>query len=300
MKSGSGDFDDTTRLISGLLDGGLSPDERVRLELRLEKDVETRRIYLQMVDQEIELACLVAPDRDRIPGAVSAVIEEETPVARARRSYAGWWIAAAAAAAIALTAVFFWPRDTPIPVSVEPDVWSADFESGTAPGWVGGIVAEGLPAGSKFGLAAVRQVKPFGTVWGIEAPARWDEGFVSVTPASTLHITWRYNGSPLSDVFLHTLPPGASGNQPAMYRLTGSQFPGPAGQWQSATIPLARFVRKVPDSATGEMKFTGPPPAAGEAIAVLSFSAPHAVDFVIDSIRILPAGSGTESIQPLP
>jgi len=298
------DFDDTARLISALLDGSLKGIERTRLELQLESDPAARRLYLQMIDQEIELQFMAVPADDAVIVSMTAALEQQVADRRARHRRWAAGMLAAAAAAVILVAVR-WPQGVPVerprpPVAAATvaESWAADFEDGNARGWEGTLVTTGLPAGSKYGLAAARQIKPYGTVWDIESPANWDDGFVSLTTRSTLHVTYRLNGTALRDVFLHTIPSAAG--QPSMYRLTGSQFPGPAGQWQTASIPFALFSRKEPNSATGELKFTGGPPEDGETIAVLSFSAPHAVDLVIDRIWITPDGTGSETIQPLP
>src|SRR4030095_15386435 len=56
--------EDTARLISALLDEQIEEDERVRLELLIETDAAARRLYFQMIDQEVELSCLVVPAGD--------------------------------------------------------------------------------------------------------------------------------------------------------------------------------------------------------------------------------------------
>ena len=60
-------YAELTRLISGLLDERLEAAERARLELLLESDPAARRIYLQLVNQEIELECLVVPENRTVP-----------------------------------------------------------------------------------------------------------------------------------------------------------------------------------------------------------------------------------------
>src|SRR5262245_26031206 len=52
------------RLISALLDNRLSPEDRARLEALLAADSQARLLYMQMVDQEIELPCLIAAIQD--------------------------------------------------------------------------------------------------------------------------------------------------------------------------------------------------------------------------------------------
>jgi hypothetical protein len=296
------DFDDTTRLISGLLDDGLSLDERVRLELRLEGDADARRLYMQMVDQEIEFACLLAPERRQVAGAISAAIEEEGAAVRAGWRRAAWLLAAAAGLALAFV---LWPRVIPkelpgVVANAEPRAWSADFENGAAPGWVGEIVTEGLPAGSKFGLRTVDRETGGGVSSQIQLPADWNRGLFALTPRSTLHVTYRRATSAgWLDVFMHTSGGSAQAPENSMFMLRHGQFPGAAGEWQTASIPFSLFVRKVPDPTTGELAFIGGAPRDGEFVLALVFGGSPGFDLVIDRIWLTPDGPATESIQAL-
>jgi hypothetical protein len=301
------DFDEAARLISALLDGRLTGVERTRLALLLERDPAIRRLYFQMMDQEIELQTMAAPAADSEISPLSAGFEGRS--ANRRQHWRQWWLLGLLTAGAAAAVALLWPRTPPPEGNPDPvastaasAVWSADFENGIPQGWFGTPVTTGLPPGSTEGIAAAKRSYPYGTFWVIEAPESWNEGFAPLTSHSTLHITYRLVGSGAAlSVFLHTLsnPLVANPEPYAMHRLAGSQFPGAAGGWRTASIPLSLFVKKVPDPS-GELKFSGGPPAPGDKAASLAFSSPQPVDLVIDSIWITPDGTGTEVIQPLP
>jgi hypothetical protein len=80
----------------------------------------------------------------------------------------------------------------------------ADFESGAAPGWIGKIVMEGLPAGSSPGFAQSSGKRGPG-FFANPNSADWDRGLFVLTPVSTLHVTYRH-GTPDGwlNVFMHT------------------------------------------------------------------------------------------------
>jgi hypothetical protein len=287
--------DDTARLISGLLDGQLLEKDRLRLELQLETDPVACRLYLQMIEQEVELSCLAGPaDTGKVVSLAAAQNEKRVH----------WLLVAAAAAVVVLAALWMVPpRDTgrrqPIAVG-DAASWEADFENGAAPGWTGEIVATGLPPGSRHGLKTVGEPSANGPVYQIALPADWNDGLFALTPRSTLHLTYRLGQPTGMDVLLHTLPADPVAGRPSMFRLTAARFPGTAGVWQTASIPFALFQRKVPDPATGELVFRGGPPSVGEAVAALSFSQPHEFELVIDRIWITLDGTGVETIRPFP
>jgi hypothetical protein len=286
--------EDTARLICGLLDARLPERERLRLEVQLESDAAARQLYLQMVDQEIELSCLVAPaDTEKVVSLAAARSEP-------RRTR---WLLAAAAALALLAALWMVlrPRETVRPVvDGIATTWAADFESGSAPGWKGELVTTGLPPGSLYALRAAPERSADGVVYHIALPADWGAGLFALTARSTLHVTYRISRPTGMDVLMHTFSADLVPRRPSMFRLTGAQFPGAAGVWQTASIPFALFVQKIPDPATGTLTFSGGPPRDGEVVAALSFSQPHEFDLVIDRIWITPDGTGTETIRTLP
>src|SRR5678816_2859033 len=102
-----------TRLISGLLDGRLSIAEHEHLESLLAANADARRLYMQMIDQEIELPCIVASlqgearRRDEISSRQNAL----EALAAKRTLWRHWGFRAAVALGmVILVAVFALPR----------------------------------------------------------------------------------------------------------------------------------------------------------------------------------------------
>ena len=305
MSGRPGDFDGTTRLISGLLDGRLSPDERLRLESQLEREPDARRLYFQMIDQDIELSCLLAPTRDRIADVIVFGMEDESARRAGWRRRAVWLLGVAATIVLAL---LLWPRVTPkesmrpVPpvAEAEPREWNADFENGSARGWIGEIVREDLPAGSKFAIRSVERESGGELFAQLHLPADWDRGLFALTARSTLHLTYRHR-TPAGwlNVFMHTDGGNFRGARNSMFILQHGQFPGAAFEWQTASIPFSRFIRKEIDPLTGELAFIGGPPRDEELVFALFFSGSPGFDLVIDRIWITPDGPGIETIQPV-
>jgi hypothetical protein len=299
---GRSDKEEVLSLISGLLDERLSPAENARLRSLLESDAEARRLYMQMVDQEVELSCLLT---SAVPASASSILPLETVGEEAKH----WRWRVLAVAAVVLIAVGIlallipqvWRADkTPtsgaFPVA---DTWSEDFENGQGVGWIGELVTVGLPAGSRFGIMAgpVRQAD--GTHHAIKLPEDWGKGLVALTRRSTLHITYRVGKPGELNVFMHTVLPEPGRGRYGMYLLGAPEFPRRVGEWQTASIPLSRFVRKVEVPPDNVLEFEGGPPEPGESITTVLFSSTEEMDFVIDRIWVTPEGPAREEIRPL-
>ena len=284
------------RLISGLFDGQLSPDERARLELLLESNPAARRLYFQFIDQEIELECRLGPAHLASAPAVAA---QTPPVSRR-----GLWRAILAAAAVIALLLLFWsnrdagraPRSVPPIANV--GTWQEDFERGVLGDWSGELVTTNLPATSRFAIRATTTPGPDGSIYRLASPENWRTGLVELTESSTLHLTYRFaSDTPWLNVFIHTTTP--DGASPSMFLLKAAQFPGAHNQWQTASIPFRLFQRKIPDPITGTPVFIGSGPISGEHLAALVISAPHPIDLIIDRIWITPTGPLQELIEPL-
>jgi hypothetical protein len=302
-------YEELTRLISALLDRDLTEPERARLEARLQTDAQARRLYMQMVDQEIELSCLqVAGTQEERAGKILPLLQpgetKATELASGRRPR---WLAAAAilVLATAMATVVFRNRpgagsvpqpSPPRAESLSDATWSEGFEQGLPPGWTGRLVSTNLPAGSKHGVAAGPRQSQDGVYHAIQLPEDWNRGLFALSEDSTLHITYRFVKGAHVNVFMHAVPADTSISTPSMFQLSPHQFPRSARQWQMASIPFSSFVRKV-RSPEGRMEFIGGPPAAGERVATISFSWPEEIDFVIDRIWVTPNGSGEEKNQ---
>jgi hypothetical protein len=172
--------------------------------------------------------------------------------------------------------------------------WSEDFESGSALGWTGRIVDTDLPRGSQFGFAAVPMHYPDGVYYGIKLPDQWQKGLFTLEAGSTLHITYKLGSRLGVNVFMHTMHPNTA-TKVDMFELRPSRFPGKSGQWQTASIPFSKFVRKV-RLADGRWQFAGGPPTPGEIVATLVFSTPEELDLIIDKIWVTSTGTTDEEV----
>lgn len=307
--------DEVARLISALLDDRISAEEHARLEAILKEDVASRRLYMQMVDQEIELPCLV-PSADAQAVArhqMAARQDSSRKFARASRLWRCWLLGGGLAFGLAmfLVAMFAPPdwfkRPAAVPHEAPPaaavrDSWAEDFESGQSGLWYGRMVTTNLPPGSRYGLAAIAKHYSTGDhVYAVQLPEDWNQGLVALTPESTLNVTYRLGRRTHVNVFTHTIPARPSPEREyEMYQLrTSGGFPGRSGRWQTAAIPFANFVRKVAVEPGGAVSFAGGPPEAGELITTLAFASVEPSDLVIDRVWIAPTGSQREEIVPL-
>ena len=279
--------DDTARLISALLDERLEEAERVRLELVIETDATARRLYLQMIDQEIELSCLIVPAGD--VRVLPVEFKRAAPVEHRWRRLA--LVAALLLLAVIVAAVaprvFERKKVAPLAASNPDTAMSEDFERGVKAGWQGAIFSAGLPGGSKFGIAPVAVDHPYGRIYTIQSPENWHDGLFALTDRSTLHVTFRWGKVGHVNVFVHTLDPRAPGSF-AMFQLRTNAFPKNSTDWQTAAIPFSEFIRKIPASPGGPPEFIGGPPLAGERVTALSFSNPDGLDLVIDRVWVTP------------
>jgi hypothetical protein len=303
-------YEELTWLVSALLDGQLSVQESARLESLLQSDPTARSMYMQMIDQEVELSCLIGPADVETKVSVLATLPARS-AKEAVYSVRGRLLLAAAAVVLLGGFVFAlllparWrgekitaPSSTALQLAL-PDAWAADFENGALSQWFGRVVSNNLPADSKYGIAmAVREYPPVGPHYIIQLPEDWNRGLFTLTTNSTLHVTY-YLGTPGAvNVFMHTLPPEEEVSRYSMFQLFSGQFPGRPNDWRTASIPFLRFVRKVP-APGGGLEFAGGPPEPGERVTTLVFSSLQEIDFVIDRIWITPTGSGVEEVRPL-
>ena len=290
------------RLISALLDGHLSDEERSRLETLLRADPQARQIYMQMVDQEIELPLLLRADAPRESVGNIVPLTELPPVESAQRNQRPrrWLLAAAAMVLFMGTmAALVFSRDrggkqtTEAPnlesaSSLARETWSEDFESGAAPGWIGTLVSTNLPPGSKHAMTTGLKNFPEGDYQTIQSPENWVNGLFTLTERSTLHISYRFPRGRYVNVFMHALPADTGDSTPSMFQLRPTQSPPATQQWRTTSIPFSQFVRKIETAPGRAPRFVGGPPMAGERVAVLAFSSVEEVDFAIDRIWITP------------
>jgi hypothetical protein len=301
--------DELQRLISALLDERLSPEEHTRLEALLAADPQARLLYMQMVDQEIELPCVVAAAQEAHKAPALPPVPRSL-FARLRALYPGWrrWaLGACAFAGVILFAtvvrLYIEPVSIPQPITTTTaarDSWSEDFETGAATGWHGQLVTNDLPPGSQYGIAATVREFPGGAqTYVIQLPEEWKRGFVAITTQSVLNVIYRLGNRTHVNVFAHTIPAPEERDY-RMYQLTpGGGFPGRSGRWQTASIPFSSFKRKIVTEPGGALSFVGGPPSAGEFVTTLSFASVEPNDLVIDRVWITPTGPTREQIIPL-
>src|SRR5687768_13988645 len=96
-------YEELTRLVSALLDGQLSAEESARLQSLLESDPAARSGYMQMIDQEIELSCLLgsADVESKVSFLATLPARKAEEAASGRR----YWRVFAAAAVVLLVGV---------------------------------------------------------------------------------------------------------------------------------------------------------------------------------------------------
>lgn len=307
--------DELARLVSALLDDRITAEEHARLEAILTGDASARRLYMQMVDQEIELPCLVASAQAQAVAGHQMASRQDSSreFARASSLWRRWLLGGTLAFGMAMFVVAMFappgwfkkpaavPREVP-PVAGMGDSWAEDFESGRLGLWYGRMVTTNLPPGSRYGLAAIAKHYPTGDpVYAVQLPEDWNRGLVTLTLESTLNLTYRLGRRTHVNVFLHTIPARPTPEREyEMYQLrTGGGFPGRSERWQTASIPFANFVRKVAVEPGGAVSFVGGPPEAGELITTLAFSSVEPSDLIIDRVWITPTGSQGEKIVPL-
>ena len=284
--------EELTRLISGLLDGRLSAAEHERLESLLLADMQARRLYMQMVDQEIELPCLIASAQGEAATREEVGAWMEPPLASARGLWQRWVLAAAGAVALIVLAIVVLQRPRSSQMAAVPavsDSWSEDFERGAPTLWYGRIVTNDLPPGSKYGIAPIMREYATGDApYVLQLPEDWNQGLFALTNESTLHVTYRLGNRGHVNVFMHTIPIEPNATDYAMYQLRGTPFSGRTGEWHTATIRFSDFVRKVEGEPGGARLFVGGPPQPGELVTTLSFSSVEPIDFVVDRVWITP------------
>ncbi|MCI0541442.1 MAG: hypothetical protein L0Z50_40095 [Verrucomicrobiales bacterium] len=311
-------YEELTKLISALLEGRLTERERTRLEALLQADSQARRLYMQMIDQEVELSCLLVPAdvQDHERAKILPLIQclPEKPILSSPKRWPRWRLAAAAAVLLLFGTVFavvvsrdhFWekPADAPqqpITNPRVPDKWIEDFEQGLLRGWVGTLVTSNLPPGSQYGIAAVvREDASGGDVRVIQLPEDWHRGLFALTTESALNLTYRIANRGHVNVFMHTIPsdPGVNGYH--MYQLGTAPFWSAGfGEWRTVSIPFSQFARKVVVKPRGTREFVGGPPQPGELVTTLSFSSMEKIEFFIDRVWVTPMGKPREEITPV-
>lgn len=293
-------------LSSRLIDNAITEEEFSELELLLCESHEAREIYLQCVDQEVELEVQVS----------GSPLAARSPVAWRRPAA---WLAAAAAVVVLLLLWRPWPPagdprigDGPPPavegqepapapprrrVPPAPESWVARFESGLPPGWMGEWVQADLPDGSRGAARTVERRSGAILLHNLEPPMAFGSGYFSVHDDTRVHLTFKMEGGTWCDVFLMTHVPDPNEPPEAMYKFSLHVLEAQDGLWRRATIPISSFDKK--NFATGQFSDSGAP-RAGEVAYQLFLSAANSnLSMTVDEIRVDREGPGVLLIERL-
>lgn len=322
------------QLISSLLDGSISDADFDRLHIMLEDDPELRRVYMQSVDQDVELSF-------RPPDASNVIVFPFRWFPRPA-------LAAAAILAIAALILFLLlnknpsgpdsldpstpvavnppptpetptvqpdppspsppppapapPRTPPTrPVPSTPDSWAVDFESGLPTGWDAEFASADLPRGSRGAVRTITKTSDESgntvTYRNITPPMAWGTGHFTVREDTHLHMIFKLEKTGHFDIFMltHSRDPGRTDTM--LYKFDNGQLWSSEGKWQKTSIPLAHFQGK--NSDIGNFVDNLPPMDGEVAWQLFISAANNDLQMVIDEIRVDRSGSGEFVIEPL-
>ena len=308
-------FDLGSELISKLLDGSITEAEFARLHDLLADDADLRQVYMQMVDQEVELGC-------RGPAVAPEVTLFPRPIVRIA-------LAAAAVLVASLLALALFSRLTrdsgdpdeniveteqpqppppptptpdepenvaetrpPRPVPPAPVQWIQDFEDGLPAGWEGEFVDTGLPDGSKGAVRTIAKSQDGSEYRQIVPPMSWAPGYASIGSNTHLHLTMKVERAAEFDLFMLTHVPNPARGEVQLYQFGQTiLWEGGEGKWRKLSIPLKAFAWK--NRETLSFVEDENYPEVGEVAWQLFVSAPNAdLVLVIDDWRVDENGPG--------
>jgi hypothetical protein len=274
--------EDLSRLLSGLVDGRLTPTEQEQLERVLENEAEARLLYMRYIDLEVELGS--AP-----------ISPAATPPQRKILPLFLKWAAAALLVFGVFLGVFLMSR----PVAKEQPkpgaaIWVSDFESTNTEGWVGRWTTNDLPAPSRGALSSVTVTNAYGVFHEIRAPERWDTGHFTIHEDSHLHFVYRVETPAWFDIFFSTRPLDPRERGSVLHIFRAPRLWSETGRWRQATVPLSLFKRKIDE------RFANVPPVPGEAPVNFFFSAAeNGLQLTIDRIWVTRGGSNILEINEI-
>ena len=105
-------------------------------------------------------------------------------------------------------------------------------------------VNEGLPRGSRGGVAMVRRAPgKDGEYFEIGTAESWQDGHFAIHPDSHLHFTFKIANPAWVNVFVICRRFEASGPHSINYLFDELRFWDSPNQWRTVTIPVSRFKR---------------------------------------------------------
>ncbi|MBA4067043.1 MAG: hypothetical protein C0501_25710 [Isosphaera sp.] len=168
------------------------------------------------------------------------------------------------------------------------DTWELDFEQGLPANLHRGrFVAEGLPRGSKGGVAAVRATRRGEEgLFEIASPEMWQRGLFAFHPDSHLHVTYKMDRPDWVNVFICARSAGPNGSHVGNYlfRDPGLYTPPRPGRWQTVSIPLAKLRRAGTTSNAA--------PGSDEVPYLVIFSSQGDRGLVLDRVWVTRGGPG--------
>jgi ferric-dicitrate binding protein FerR (iron transport regulator) len=172
-----------------------------------------------------------------------------------------------------------------------PDTWEVDFEDGLPRNLSRGrFVNDGLPTGSKGGVAAVRvDLGAEGVLHEIASPDLWYRGLFAVHEDSHLHFTFKMDRPDWVNVFIIARGPDPNGPHTGNYLFNELSWRAPPGKWRTVSIPLSQFRR----AGSGK----GPPPSPDEVPYLVLFSSQGDRGLVLDRMGVARGGPGVVRYQ---
>jgi hypothetical protein len=167
-----------------------------------------------------------------------------------------------------------------------PDTWELDFEQGLPVDMHRGrFVTDGLPRGSKGGVAAIRSTrKGEEEFFEIVTPEAWQQGLFTFHPDSHLHVTYKIEQPRWVNLFVIARSAGPNKVHVGNYLFKEPEFVAQPGKWRTVSIPLAQLRRAGTNSDAG--------PGPDEVPYLVVFSSQGDRGLVIDRVWVTRGGPG--------
>jgi hypothetical protein len=153
-------------------------------------------------------------------------------------------------------------------------------------------VSEGLPPGSKGGVAAVPAAgRDAEGLFEVASPEMWHQGLFAFRPDTHLHLTYQMTRPGWVNVFVCARGPDPNGPHVGNYLFNDDGFYRDLrpGRWRTVSVPLARLRR----AGMRDDK----PPAADEVPYLVLFSSQGDRGLVIDRVWVTRGGPAVVRYQ---